>query len=171
MGWVEGEASIVGYTENGIYEEGGIQYAASKVVDGLGLDGMFYDENGCATTEGSGVQWLSLELDSPQIVTKVQIARRMDRIADQGRNVRITVGPSRMYDPAEPLCLPEIPDLKLTSGLMDYVCTELPPDALEGRYVKLSSSTEINLSICEVKVFIRSKGKQFFCWSRGQTRL
>ena len=133
----------MGTSQNGIYQTN----PASKLIDGSGLDGIF--GSGCATTEGSGVQWFSLELNGSQIVTKVQIARRMDYTATQGRNVRITIGPSREYDPTEPMCLPEILNLQLTKGLVDYVCTK----EVAGKYVKLSSSTEIHLTICEVKIF------------------
>ena len=143
QGLIDVEASIVGTSENGIY----YQNPASKLIDGLGLDGTW--GSGCATTEGSGVQWFSLELNGSQIVTKVQIARRMDYTASQGRNVRITVGSSREYDPNEPMCRPEIFDLQLMHGLVDYVCTK----EVAGKYVKLSSSREIHLTICEVKVF------------------
>ena len=134
---------IVGTSQNGIYH----QNPASKLIDGSGLDGIW--GSGCATTEGSGVQWFSLELNGSQIVTKVQIARRMDYTATQGRNVKVTIGSSREYDPNEPMCLPEILDLQLTQGLVDYVCTE----EVAGKYVKFSSSTESHLTICEVKVF------------------
>ena len=120
-------------------------------MDDLGLDGKWGD--GCATTEGDGVQWFSLELNATHTVTKVQIARRMDYVASQGRNVRITVGSSREYDPSEPLCLPEIAELELRKGLVNYKCTK----EVEGKYVKLASSKEDHLTMCEVKVFIRAR--------------
>ena len=110
----------------------------------------------CAHTYG-GLQWFSLELDGPQTVAKVQIARRTDRDSHpqwntQGKNIRITVRPSREYDQDEPLCLPEIPDLRLYgNGLVDYNCNK----EVTGRYVKISRHGNIGtLAICEVKVFI-----------------
>ena len=64
----------------------------------------------------------------------------------------ITVGPSREYDPDEPLCRPEIPQL-VGSGLTDYPCTGGPK---RGKYVKISQSGG-TFVICEVKVFIRAE--------------
>ena len=120
----------------------------------------------CAHTYGDGgLQWFSLELDGPQTVAKVQIARRTDRDSQgntQGKNIRITVGPSREYDQDEPLCLPEIPDLKLYgNGLVDYNCNK----EVTGRYVKISRHG--TLAICEVKVFISPRHTR----NRGQSEL
>ena len=52
----------------------------SKLLDGLGLDGNWKanDPTGCAITGGKRTQGFSLELPVPRIVTKVQLARRMD---------------------------------------------------------------------------------------------
>ena len=143
------EAPIVG-TAQSSESEGG---HSSRLVDGMGLNGL-YGSNGCAhTLSGIGsTEWFSLELDTPRIVTKVQIARRMEDCCwYQGQGVKITIGPSRVYDPNEPLCLPEIPDLTRTSGLVDYICTGGPK---EGKYVKISSADY--LVLCEAKVFVKS---------------
>ena len=154
---VEVEAKIMGTAQSSVYvRNNGLQYSASKLLDGLSLDGRFFNEDGCAATnENEITKWFSLELDVPRIVTKVQIARRMDHSSAQGNNVTITIGPSSEYDPNESLCRPEIPKLELQSGLVDYVCTEGPT---EGQYVKISSP--LRLCICEAKVFVQVEGKQ-----------
>ena len=130
----------------------------SRLVDGKGLDGR-WSSDGCASTNNTNsIQWYALELEAPQFVTKVQIARRTEATADtdfQGRNVRITIGPSSEYDASEPLCRPEIPNLEYTAGLIDYPCTE---GAKEGKYVKITSTTaNEHFVICEVKVFVQVK--------------
>ena len=105
----------------------------------------------CAhTSGGSGAlrEWFTLELQEPRRVTRVQIANRLDCCLDRGRNIRITIGPSKDYDPNEPLCLPEIRELSHQPGLQDYVCTG---DLHEGKFVKISRAGEMNL--CEVKIF------------------
>ena len=161
---VEMEASIIGTAQSTTHST---RHLSSKLVDGLGLDGQFHsNESGCATTRGENgeIQWFSVELDAPRIVTKVQIARRMDHTLTQGRNISITIGSSSEYDSNDPLCLPQIPDLMLHSGMVDYVCTGGPR---EGKYVKISSTAERHLSICEVKVFVRSDGScgyNFHCY-------
>ena len=105
--------------------------------------------SGCAHTnddyEPHG--WFSLELEMRKKVTRVQIASRIDFV-DRRRNVRITIGPSKNYDPNEPLCLAEIPELSGQPGLQDYVCTG---DLQTGKFVKISRAGMLNL--CEVKVF------------------
>ena len=65
-----------------------------------------------------------------------------------GQNIKITIGPSESYDPNEPLCLPEIADLKREVGLQDYICTI----SHSGKYVKISRDVG-NVVVCEVKVF------------------
>ena len=83
-------------------------------------------------------------------MTKVQIARRMENCCwQQGENIKITIGPSKSYDPYEPLCLPEIADLQRVNGLQDYVCTG---KLHSGKYVKISKD-DGPLVLCEVKVF------------------
>lgn len=122
-------------------------------MDGNGIDGKWWSD-GCAHSNYvRGVHWYSLELDAPRTVTKVQIARRTESGTEhQGKNVRITVGPSREYDPDEPLCRPEISQLYGT-GLIDYPCTGSPK---RGKYVKISQAGG-TFVICEVKVFIRAE--------------
>ena len=101
--------------------------------------------------EGGPDQWFSLELAYPQKISRVQIAIRTDYLDDRIRNIRITVGSSKEYDPDEPLCLPEIGELVMLAGLQDYSCA----GALhEGKYVKISRVGRMNL--CEVKVFTAS---------------
>ena len=151
--WIEEEAEIVGTAQS--TESHGAHH--SRLDDGKGLDGRF-DSDGCASTNNTDpIQWFALELEAPHFVTKVQIARRTEATADtdlQGRNVRITVGPSSEYDASEPLCRPEIPNLEYTAGLIDYPCTE---GAKEGKYVKITSTTaNEHFVICEVKVFVRA---------------
>ena len=114
--------------------------------------------SGCSSTGGTHdgphkLEWFSLELPTKLKVTKVQIARRMDECGPcwrQGQDVKITIGPSKAYDPNdnEPTCLPVIRDLTRASGLQDYVCTDNPP---AGKFVKLSRKGW--LVLCEVKVF------------------
>ena len=91
-----------------------------------------------------------MELPEERIVTKVQIARRMDGPC-HCQNVSITIGLSKEYDGREPLCLPEIEELTNTAGLQNYVCTENP----RGKYVKISRVGA--LVLCEVKIFTTSK--------------
>ena len=147
----------MGTYQSGIYFSGPRQWPASKLVDGFGLDGV-WGCGGCATAERGegflGPEYFSLELDVPQIVTKVQIVRRMDYTEHQGHNVTISVGQSKYYEEEEPLCLPEIPELQERGGFVDYNCTK----EVKGKYVKISS-TESTFSLCEVKVFILSEGK------------
>ena len=65
---------------------------SSRLVDGKGLDGVWvYQENGgtvCGQAPGAAdtVRWFSLELEVPHIVTKVQLAKRMDCCEHQGPN-------------------------------------------------------------------------------------
>ena len=81
------------------------------------------------------------------------------------KNVRITIGPSEVYDPNEPLCLPEIPKLGNNPGLQDYFCTGY---LHEGKFVKISRAGMLN--ICEVKVFTQQgewgvfKYKSSYIW-------
>ena len=72
----------------------------------------------------------------------------MDGYWDGAQNIRITIGPSKSYDPNEPLCLPEISDLTRTQGLQDYLCTG---NLQSGKFVKISRVGRVVL--CEVKVF------------------
>ena len=105
-----------------------------------------------------GNEWFSLELPEEQQVTKVQIARRANCCFVQGQNIRISIGPSKSYDPSEPLCLPEISELVREPGLQDYVCTG---NLHSGKYVKITkigkegttATPQHALVLCEAKVF------------------
>ena len=150
---MEVEATIVGTSQSSVYTDAdGNKFPASKLTDGLGLDGMFKNTPlGCACAlkkPGGSIEWFSLELEMPQKITRVQIANRLDVNGGRGKNVRITIGPSEAYDSIEPLCLPSIPELILQAGLQDYHCTG---DLHEGKYVKISRDGTLNL--CEAKVF------------------
>ena len=72
----------------------------------------------------------------------------------QGENIRITVGASQSYDSTEPLCLPEISELRKVEGLQDYICTAHH----SGKYVKISRAGA-EVVLCEVKVFILPRDK------------
>ena len=137
------EATIVGTAESSNYAG---QYPASKLIDGLGINGL-WGSNGCAHTTGDS-DWFSLELESPKKITRVQIANRVDCCLERGQNVRISIGPSKVYDPNEPLCLPQISQLNTQPGLKDYVCRG---DLHDGKFVKISRAGRLNL--CEVKIF------------------
>ena len=130
-------------------------YRVEKLIDGKGLDGIWSNENSCGAADGGGAtEWFSLELALSAQVTRVQIANRLDCCLDRGQNIRISIGPSNVYDPSEPLCLPQIPSLSNQPGLQDYVCTDLH----EGKFVKISRTGILNL--CEVKVFTVPPGKR-----------
>ena len=134
-------------------------YPASKLIDGLGIDGRWchHPHPCCAHTDGGTLEWFSLELESPKRITRVQIANRVDYDGGRGKNVRISIGPSRVYDPNEPLCLPQISQLNTQPGLEDYVCTG---DLHIGKFVKISRPGLMNL--CEVKIFSPPQGKVLF---------
>ena len=125
------------------------RYPASKLIDGLGINGL-WGSNGCAHTNGDS-DWFSLELESPKKITRVQIANRVDCCLERGQNVRISIGPSKAYDPNEPLCLPQVSQLNTQPGLKDYICRG---DLHEGKFVKISRAGQLNL--CEVKIFTPS---------------
>ena len=91
----------------------------SRLVDGKGLDGIwvYQPPHGAGPTVcAADPLWLSLELEVPYVVTKVQLARRINS-GNQGKCIRISVGSSREYDPNDALCRPEIDELQHTSGL------------------------------------------------------
>ena len=146
-------------SQSSVLQWAGNSFPASMLVDGLGLDGMWNDDGGCASTEANGIQWFSLELETPRNVTKVQIARRMHDSWEQGEGISIAIGSLKEYDSSDVLCLPEIPDLTREAGLMDYVCN---PGQV-GKFVTISKNSgqsEHLLTLCEVKVFVRSEGNQ-----------
>lgn len=95
-----------------------------------------------------------MELSASQRVVRVQIAARIDCCVERSRNIRISIGPSKEYDPAEPLCLPEIAELNQQPGLQDYNCIG---ELHEGRYVKIVRDGVLNL--CEARVFTLKEGK------------
>ena len=142
----EREASIMGTYESSISNG----YSASNLVDGKGLNGKM-GEGFCAHTKSGRDtnNWFSLELAAPQKISRVQITPRLDCCSDRAQNIRITIGPSKSYDPNEPLCLPEIPQLTMEEGLTDYICTT---PLHEGKYIKISRETS-KLNLCEVKIF------------------
>ena len=147
------EAAIVGTAQSSnLGPETAPPGTAPRLIDGKGLDGIWHNENGCAATSNNAasIEWFSLELQVSQKIARVQIANRLDcpGCLERGRNIRITIGPSRVYDPNEPLCLPEINELVVEPGLQDYVCTG---ELHEGKFVKISRPGQLNL--CEVKVF------------------
>ena len=130
-------------------------WTGTRLIDGKGLDGRWGSQACAATSDAyrptnlvDGYEFFSLELEAPQKIARVQIANRVDCCFYRGNNVRITVGPSPVYDPNEPLCLPEITQLSKNAGLQDYVCEGEPS---EGKFVKIARKGQMN--ICEVKVF------------------
>ena len=142
----------MGTTQSSTGVVNGWGYPASYLIDGISLDGIFKPQyaGGCATTNAGSIEWFSLELTQPLYrgVSRVQIATRTDCCADRIRNIRITIGASKEYDPNEPLCLPEIDELSQQAGLQDYYCTG---ELHAGKFVKISRPGQFDL--CEVKVF------------------
>ena len=132
----------------------------SRLVDGKGLDGIWVYQPPGPTVCAADPHWLSLELEIPYVVTKVQLAKRMDSgVRDQGKCIRISIGSSREYDPNDALCRPEIDELQHTSGLVDYVCTT---NHETGHFVKISKNVNGcsgRMNICEAKVFGYPVGK------------
>ena len=104
----------------------------------------------CAASAGQVLKkraFLSMELDAPKKVVKVQLAFRTDGHTDNGKNVRIQVGTGPQYNASDPVCR----DIgQLTGvGFMDYVCDKVHV----GKYVILSNDQNY-LLICEAKVFV-----------------
>ena len=145
----EKEATIVSTSESSIAYE----WPASNLLDGKGLDGNMSGGFCAHTISGQDANnWFSFELAVPQKISRVQITPRLDAGHDRSTNIRITVGPSKSYDPNEPLCLPEISQLALQEGLTTYNCTE---PLHEGKYIKISREAP-KLNLCEVKIFTES---------------
>ena len=143
----EKEASIVNTYASSILSP----YSASRLVDGRGLNGNIF-EGGCSSTGITSDEvnhWFSLQLAVPEKISRVQIVPRLGCCHDRGKNIRISIGPSQSYDPNEPLCLPEIPQLVMEEGLTDYKCTQLQH---KGKFVKISRKGDA-LNLCEVKIF------------------
>ena len=156
------EATIVGTAQSAEDPHGGHH---TRLVDGKGIDGVWvYDPNPtvCASAPGTAgsTRWFSLELEVPLVVTKVQLAKRLDTgVQGQAQYVTITIGSKMEYDPSDDLCRPEINELEHISGLVDYPCTANPQ---EGKFVKISKGdpSDNTLTICEAKVFGFPAGKQ-----------
>ena len=150
------EASIVSTLQSSCYKN----LCADLLLDGKGLNGRLWigapwsGPGYCAATATSpGNNWFSLELALPHKISRVQIIPRLDCFPGCkkfAQNIRITIGISKFYyDPDEPLCLPEIPQLVMKEGFTDYICD--PPQD-KGKFVKISRKGDA-LNLCEVKIF------------------
>ena len=110
---------------------------------------------GCAHTDYEvHRQWFSLELQASQKITRIQIANNIDCSGRQMSNVSITIGPSKVYDPNEPQCLPVINVLVHGPSLQDYFCTG---DLHKGKFIKISR--EGVMSLCEARVYTLPEGE------------
>ena len=122
------------------------------LIDNDGLTGTTDDVHSkkCAVSESASgkVAFLSMKLDAPKTIFKLQLATRTDGYATtQAKNVRVQVGTSSQYNANDPVCT-VIPQLSGT-GLMDYYCDQL----YEGLYVILSTD-QTYITICEAKIFV-----------------
>ena len=157
----EKEAVVVGTAGSEREEDDFYGGHPSRLVDGKGLDGIwvYQPPHGAGPTVcAADPLWLSMELEVPYVVTKVQLARRINS-GDQGKCIRISVGFSKEYDPNDALCRPEIDELQHTTGLVDYVCTT---NHETGNFVKISKNVNGcngDMVICEAKVFGYPAGK------------
>ena len=79
------------------------------------------------------------------------------------RDIHITIGPSKEYDPNEPLCLPKIDELNQQAGLQDYYCTG---ELHAGKFVKISREGVMNL--CEAIVSTLTEGKSQVRYHSGK---
>ena len=82
---------------------------------------------------------------------------------ERSRDIRITIGPSKEYDPNEPLCLPKIDELNQQAGLQDYYCTG---ELHAGKFVKISREGVMNL--CEAIVYTLTEGKSQVRYHSGK---
>ena len=82
---------------------------------------------------------------------------------ERSRDIRITIGPSKEYDPNEPLCLPKIDELNQQAGLQDYYCTG---ELHAGKFVKISRKGVMNL--CETRVYTLAEGKSQVKYHSGK---
>ena len=146
------EASIVSTLQSSCVHG----FCSHLLLDGKGLNGRlflgaYWEGPGyCAATAHSpDNNWFSLELAVPKKVSRVQIIPRLDCCIARAQNIRITNGPSKLYDPNEKLCLPEIPQLVMKEGFTDYICD--PPQD-DGKFVKIFKGDD-QLNLCEVKIF------------------
>ena len=121
-----------------------------RLIDNKGISGVTQEHDlFCAISrQGSGKRaFLSMELEAPQKVVRVQLAFRSDGLyPSNGKNVRVQVGSSPQYEANDPVCI-DIGQLTGT-GLVDYHCDKLHV----GQYVILSNDQD--LLICEARVFV-----------------
>ena len=128
------------------------------LIDNDGLSGLDSEVNQvhkkCAVSQRTSNKraFLSIKLDAPKTVLKLQLARRTGCCTDQGHNVKVQVGTSSQYNANDPVCM-EIAQLSGT-GLVDYDCDQLHA----GQYIIISNDLPY-LTICEAKVFVIDPGK------------
>ena len=131
-----------------------------RLIDNAGIDGSCCDSCAGSRDDRDALTrrpWMSMTLDMPQKIMRVQLAfRKIDsntqtHIRNNGKNVRIQVGSSSQYNPSDPICK-EIPQLAGT-GLVDYDCDHYH----EGQYVIFSNDQQ-HIIICEAKVFVGKSG-------------
>ena len=125
------------------------------LTDNDGLGGSLSDVSTqkCAVSQKTSNKraFLSITLDAPKTVMKLQLAFRTDGYSSQGRNVKVQVGTSSQYNANDPVCM-EIAQLSGT-GLVDYDCDQLHA----GQYIIISNDLPY-LTICEAKVFVIDPG-------------
>ena len=134
--------------------------SATGLIENDGLEGTEADVNTnskCAVSERRNIPFLpdipayfSLELNAPQKVMRIQLAFRTDCCTDHGKNVKVEVGSSPLYNYVFNSVCTTIGQLAGT-GLVDYDCDQYH----EGRYIHLSTD-EDKLVICEAKVFVEA---------------
>ena len=149
---IEKEAAIVRAFESSKYSD---DLSASNLLDGKGLDGDM-TKGFCSHTNAETDVWYSLELEVPQKISSVQLTPRLDCCEDRQENIRITIGPSKAYEPNEPLCLPKITKLTMEEGLTTYNCTK---PLHEGKYIKISRESGM-LNLCEAKVITTTSANE-----------
>ena len=146
------EANIVSTSQSSPLEGHHQLYPASNLLNGKGLNGKFGGDN-CVATNYGPTQWVSFELEAPEKLSSIQITPRLDCCPERSQNFHVSIGPSKSYDPNEPLCLPVISKLVLQEGLTEYKCTG---KLHEGKYVKITRGVDGSdglIDICEVKIF------------------
>ena len=128
--------------------------SAAHLIDGLSINGDWGKKSGdirigCGAQKSSN-KWLSMELDAPRRVVRVQLARRMDHI-EHGRDIKVTIGSAAATPHSSDKACVQIADLTRTAGMQDYECTS---GKHVGKYVKFSSPHMF--VICEAKVFVEA---------------
>ena len=125
------------------------------LIDNDGLDGLNPEVTAkkCAVSQRTSnkIAFLSMKLDAPKTVLKLQLAQRTQCCLNQGQNVKVQVGTSSQYNANDPVCM-EIAQLSGT-GLVDYDCDQFHA----GQYVIISND-QSHLTICEAKVFVIDAG-------------